>query len=163
MNAQALMLSLRVSLAVAAATGLSTSIIRDTHQNPALQKRVRDVAAQVNLEDILDVPVKQVSYGNRRQLEVGLALVNQPKVLLMDEPTSGVGPGMIHAFHGLIKSLPKELTILIIEHDMELAFDVADRITVLNCGKVVFEGTPDETRQSRLVNEIYLGGESFDA
>lgn len=81
----------------------------------------------------------------------------------MDEPTSGVGPEMIKAFHGLLKSLPRELTVIIIEHDMDLAFDVADRITVLNYGEVVFEGTPGETRASDLVNEIYLGGWRHDA
>jgi branched-chain amino acid transport system ATP-binding protein len=81
----------------------------------------------------------------------------------MDEPTSGVGPGMIKSFHKLLKSLSRELTILIIEHDMDLAFDVADRITVLNYGKVVFEGTPDETKANQLVNEIYLGGWVSDA
>ncbi len=147
-----------LALAAAAAMGLSSSLFRDTHRDPSLQQTVKDVAAQVGLEDHLDIPAKKVSYGNRRQLEVGLALANKPKVLLMDEPSSGVGPDMIHAIHDLLNSLPRELTVLIIEHDMDLAFDVADRITVLNYGKVVFEGTPDETRASPLVNEIYLGG-----
>jgi len=146
-----------LSLAAAAAMGLSGSLLRNTHRDPALHEVVLDVATQVNLLDQLDMPVKNASYGNRRQLEVGLALANKPKVILMDEPTSGVGPGMIDAFHSLIKQLPGDLTILIIEHDMDLAFDVADRITVLNYGKVVFEGTPEETRASPLVNEIYLG------
>ena len=146
-----------LSLAAAAAMGLSSSLFRDTHRDPSLQRVVKDVAAQVGLKKLLDMPVRNASYGNRRKLEVGLALANSPKVLLMDEPTSGVGPGMIQAFHKLIDSLPRELTILIIEHDMDLAFHVADSITVLNYGKVVFEGTPDETRASPLVNEIYLG------
>lgn len=146
-----------LALAAAAAMGLSGSLLRDTHRDPSLKQVVAEVAKQVGLEDILSMPVRHVSYGNRRQLEVGLALANQPKVLLMDEPTSGVGPGMIESFHNLLTSLPRELTVLIIEHDMDLAFDVADRITVLNYGKVVFEGTPEETRASRLVNEIYLG------
>ncbi|MFQ5622014.1 MAG: ABC transporter ATP-binding protein [Paracoccaceae bacterium] len=146
-----------LALAAAAAMDLSGSLFRDTHRDPSLQRVVADVAAQVGLADLLDTPVRNASYGNRRQLEVGLALANRPKVLLMDEPTSGVGPGMIEAFHDLLTSLPRDLTVLIIEHDMDLAFDVADRITVLNYGSVVFEGTPDETRASPLVNEIYLG------
>jgi ABC-type branched-subunit amino acid transport system ATPase component len=147
-----------LSLAAAAAMGLSKSLFRDTHRDPSLIRAVEDVAGQVGLGELLDVPVRNATYGNRRQLEVGLALTGSPSVLLMDEPTSGVGPGMIKSFHKLLKSLSRELTILIIEHDMDLAFDVADRITVMNYGKVVFEGTPDETRASRLVNEIYLGG-----
>lgn len=152
-----------LSLATASALGLAGSLLRDTHNDPELRKVVTDVAQQVGLMDQLEMQVANVSYGNRRQLEVGLALANSPKVLLMDEPTSGVGPGMIHAFHTLLKSLPRELTVLIIEHDMDLAFDVADSITVLNYGKVVFEGTPDETRASSLVSEIYLGDWDDDA
>jgi len=152
-----------LSLAAAAAMGLSKSLFRDTHRDPSLIQVVEDVAGQVGLSELLDVPVANASYGNRRQLEVGLALTNSPSVLLMDEPTSGVGPGLIKSFHKLLTSLSRELTILIIEHDMDLAFDVADRITVLNYGKVVFEGTPDETKASQLVNEIYLGGWDSDA
>ncbi len=147
-----------LALAAAAALGLGLSLRRDTHKDRAVRDVVGAVSRQIGLADNLDAPVRQISYGNRRQLEVGLALANQPKVLLMDEPTSGVGPNMIKGFHELLKSLPRDLTMVIIEHDMDLAFDVADMITVLNYGKVVFEGTPDETRASPLVNEIYLGG-----
>ncbi|QPC43113.1 ABC transporter ATP-binding protein [Kaustia mangrovi] len=146
-----------LALAAAAALGLSGLFRRDTHRDPAVVDRVAEIAGQVGLADRLDLPVHSAPYGNRRQLEVGIALAARPKVLLMDEPTSGVGPGMIHAFHELLGGLPRDLTILIIEHDMDLAFDVADRITVLNYGKVVFEGTPEETRASPLVHEIYLG------
>lgn len=152
-----------LSLAVAAALGRAMVLTRDSHRDGDLKAVVADVAAQVGLADLLDQPVAHCSYGNRRQLEVGIALASRPKVLLMDEPTSGVGPAMIAAFHALLKSLPRDLTVLIIEHDMDLAFDVADRITVLNYGRVVFEGTPRETRASPLVNEIYLGGEASDA
>jgi len=88
---------------------------------------------------------------------VGLALACKPSVLLMDEPTSGVGPSMITGFNHLLHSLPKDLTVIIVEHDMDLAFSIADNITVLSYGKIVFEGTPSQTRESELVNEIYLG------
>lgn len=152
-----------LALAAAAAMGVSNSLFRDTHRDPEVRKVVADVAAQVGLGELLGMPVRSASYGNRRQLEVGLALANQPKVLLMDEPTSGVGPGMIASFHNLLTSLPRDLTVLIVEHDMDLAFDIADRITVLSYGKVVFEGTPEETRASPLVNEIYLGEWGADA
>lgn len=147
-----------LALAVATATGAAGWFGRDTLADREIRARIDDVARQVSLTELLDQPVDAVSYGARRQLEVGLALATNPSVLLMDEPTSGVGPEMIRAFHGLLKSLPSDLTVLIIEHDMDLAFDVADRVTVLNYGEVVFEGTPEETRASSLVNEIYLGG-----
>ena len=152
-----------LSLAAAAKLGLSGVLTRDVHGDSNVKRAVADVAAQVGLTEMLDIPVAHCSYGNRRQLEVGIALTGQPKVLMMDEPTSGVGPGVIHAFHQLLKTLPAELTVLIIEHDMDLAFDVADRITVLNYGKVVFEGRPAETRASPMVNEIYLGEWDTDA
>jgi len=152
-----------LALAVTAATGQTRSFLRDSHRQPAVQEAVEQVAGMVALSDLLDKPVRSASYGNRRQLEVGIALASRPKVLLMDEPTSGVGPAMIEGFHRLMKSLPKDLTVLIIEHDLDLGFDVADRITVLNYGEVVFEGTPEETRASPLVKEIYLGDWAQDA
>ncbi len=152
-----------LALAIATARGAAGWILRDTLGDKEIRAKIDDVARQVGLEDVLDVPVATASYGMRRQLEVGIALATEPSVLLMDEPTSGVGPGMIQAFNAMMKALPRDLTVLIIEHDMDLAFDVADRITVLNYGEVVFEGSPDETRGSQLVREIYLGEWDADA
>ena len=150
-------------LAAAAGEGKAHSIFRDSFRDAEVRETVEDVAARVALSDMLDMPVRTASYGARRQLEVGLALATRPRILLMDEPTSGVGPTMIEGFHRLLHSLPRELTVLIIEHDMDLAFDVADRITVLNFGEVVFEGTPDETRGNKVVRDIYLGDWQADA
>jgi len=152
-----------LTLAAAAAQGKVSWLVRDSFRDAKVREVVEEVAERVALSDLLDTPVKAASYGNRRQLEVGIALATKPKILLMDEPTSGVGPSMIDAFHHLLLSLPKDLTVLIIEHDMDLAFDVADRITVLNFGEVVFEGTPDETRGNPVVRDIYLGDWQEDA
>ena len=146
-----------LALAAAAAQGKARWLLRDSFRDPAVATRVEEVAETVALADHLDAPVRALSYGRRRQLEVGLALAARPRVLLMDEPTSGVGPDMIEGFHRLLHALPRDLTVLIIEHDMDLAFDVADRITVLNFGEVVHEGTPDETRGNPTVRDIYLG------
>jgi branched-chain amino acid transport system ATP-binding protein len=153
-------LSVRDNLALAVATsnGAARWLRRDTLADRGIVARIEEVAARVALLDLLDRPVAAISYGARRQLEVGLALAARPRILLMDEPTSGVGPEMIKAFNGLLRSLPRDMTVLIIEHDMDLALEVADRVTVLNHGEVVFEGTPEETRRSSLVHEIYLGG-----
>ena len=149
--------------AVATSNGAAKWLLRDTLADPGIAARIEETAARVALLDLLDRPVAAISYGARRQLEVGLALAARPRILLMDEPTSGVGPEMIKAFNRLLRSLPRDMTVLIIEHDMDLALDVADRVTVLNYGEVVFEGTPQETRRSSLVNEIYLGGWSGHA
>jgi branched-chain amino acid transport system ATP-binding protein len=152
-----------LALAVATSIGVSAWLLTDTLADRGIANAVAEVAALTSLRDLLPIRVDRISYGARRQLEVALALATRPRILLMDEPTSGIGPAMIAAFHGLLKSLPRDLTILIIEHDMDLAFGVADRITVMNHGEVVFEGDVAETRASALVNDIYLGGSLADA
>jgi ABC-type branched-subunit amino acid transport system ATPase component len=146
-----------LALAVATSLGRGASLRGCSHDSPQVRDIVEEVAEQIGLSDRLDLLVANCSYGNRRQLEVGLALATRPKILLMDEPTSGVGPGMIDAFNRLINAMPRDLTMLIIEHDLDIGFDVADSITVLNYGEVVFEGSPEETRNSSEVREIYLG------
>ncbi|MFT6169119.1 MAG: ABC-type branched-subunit amino acid transport system ATPase component [Celeribacter sp.] len=152
-------LTCRENLALAAAcqTGAVRSIFRDAMRNKAVREIVEETAELVHLTPYLDRRVSEISYGIRRQLEVGVALATKPLVVLMDEPTSGIGPEMSHAFHSMINDLPRDLTLLIIEHDMDLAFDVADSITVLNYGEVVFDGTPEAARGSTLLRDIYLG------
>jgi ABC-type branched-subunit amino acid transport system ATPase component len=146
-----------LGLAAAVHTGHATRLWSDSLVKPEVREIVAEVANQVNLMPYLHAKVSEVSYGVRRQLEVGVALATRPMVLLMDEPTSGVGPEMSKGFHDLLNNLPRDLTILIIEHDMDLAFDVADTITVLNYGEVVFDGLPEAARGSKLLKEIYLG------
>jgi ABC-type branched-subunit amino acid transport system ATPase component len=152
-------LTVRQNLALAASVALGKAALvpADSLADRAVAETVAEVAAQVGLTALLDAPIDAVSYGARRQLEVGIALATRPRVLLMDEPTSGVGPEMIGQFHRLLKTLPRELAVVIIEHDMDLAFDVADSVTVLNYGQVVFDGDPEAARRSDLLKEIYLG------
>jgi ABC-type branched-subunit amino acid transport system ATPase component len=146
-----------LSLAAAVHTGNASQLWTDSFATPEVREIVAEVAEQVNLMPYIHARVSEVSYGVRRQLEVGVALATRPLVLLMDEPTSGVGPEMSKGFHDLLNNLPRDLTLLIIEHDMDLAFDVADTITVLNYGEVVFDGVPGAARSSKLLKEIYLG------
>lgn len=146
-----------LALAAAVPTGHATRLWSDSLRQPEIREIVAEVAEQVNLMPHLHAKVSEISYGVRRQLEVGVALATRPLVLLMDEPTSGVGPEMSKGFHDLLNNLPRDLTLLIIEHDMDLAFAVADTITVLNYGEVVFDGLPEEARGSKLLKDIYLG------
>lgn len=146
-----------LALAAAVTTGNAMALRRDSLTQPEVREIVAEVAHQVNLLPYLDARVSEISYGVRRQLEVGVALATRPLVLLMDEPTSGVGPEMSKGFHDLLNNLPRDLTLLIIEHDMDLAFDLADTITVLNYGAVLFDGLPEQARGSSLLKEIYLG------
>jgi branched-chain amino acid transport system ATP-binding protein len=146
-----------LGLAAAVNTSHATRLWSDSLSRPEIRETVAEVAHQVNLMPYLHARVSEISYGVRRQLEVGVALATRPLVLLMDEPTSGVGPEMSKGFHDLLNNLPRDLTLLIIEHDMDLAFDVADTITVLNYGEVVFDGLPEAARGSKLLKDIYLG------
>ena len=114
----------------------------------------------VGVSDRLDDPVSSVSYGLQRQLEIGLALALDPVVLLLDEPTAGMSPEETSAMKVLLAGLPSELTLLIIEHDMDVLFDVTDQVTVLDYGTVLFEGTPDQARQSESVRGRYFGNAS---
>ena len=158
-------LSVRDNLCLAAATaqGRAAALFRDTLDDPAVSETVQAVAAQVDLTELLSHMVDSIPYGARRKLELGLALATRPQVLLMDEPTSGIGPGGVEAFHTMLLGLPAELTVLIVEHDMDLAFTVADRITVLNYGEVVFDGPPEAARNDAMVRNIYLGSWGTDA
>ena len=98
-----------------------------------------------------------MSYGERRQLELALALVNEPKLLLLDEPCAGLSPAERQRLFKLIQNLPRSLTMLMIEHDMDVALGLADRITVLHRGQVILEGSVDEVRVNPQVREVYFG------
>ncbi len=115
-------------------------------------------AERLGLADHLEQRVDTLGYGTQRQLEIGLALVQEPLVLLLDEPTAGMSPEETAAILRLLAALPSTLTLLIIEHDMDVIFGVAERITVLDYGRVLLEGTPAEVRASPEVRRRYLGG-----
>ncbi len=103
--------------------------------------------------------VKHLSYGERRQVDLILALAGSPRVLLLDEPTAGLSAAESVRVVAMVRSLPREITILMIEHDMDVALDLADRITVLHLGQLIAEGDRDMIRSHPQVNEIYLGTE----
>ncbi|WP_158057303.1 ABC transporter ATP-binding protein [Halorussus halophilus] len=107
-----------------------------------------------------DVTAEDLPYGDKRRLEIGIALASEPDLLLMDEPTAGMSPEETASTVELIKEVQEELglTILLVEHDMEIVFDVSDRIVVLNRGRVIAKGTPEEVQGDPDVQEAYLGG-----
>jgi branched-chain amino acid transport system ATP-binding protein len=115
------------------------------------------VAEGVALTGRLGEPAGRLSYGEQRQLEIGIALATGPKLLLLDEPTAGMSPEETQRMTELLAALPREITLLIIEHDMDVVFSLADRITVLHYGEVLAEGTVDEVRADPRVYEVYLG------
>jgi ABC-type branched-subunit amino acid transport system ATPase component len=112
---------------------------------------------QVGLSDRAATPAQALSHGERRQLELALALARRPRVLLLDEPTAGMSPAETERIAALIAALDRSLTLVIVEHDMDVVFRLADRITVLHEGRTIADGTPDEIRGDRQVHDVYLG------
>jgi ABC-type branched-subunit amino acid transport system ATPase component len=111
----------------------------------------------VGLKERADEPVKLFSYGERRQLELALALSTHPRVLFLDEPCAGLSPSERQRIFNMIRALPREITLVMIEHDMDVALGLADRVTVMNRGRVMAEGTPAEMQTNPEVRNVYFG------
>ncbi|MEE9179150.1 MAG: ATP-binding cassette domain-containing protein [Acidimicrobiia bacterium] len=114
-------------------------------------------AKSVWLKDKLDIPVADLSHGEQRQLEVGMALSTDPSLMMLDEPASGLSRGERERLVELLNSLSEDVTLILIEHDMDVALNVAKRLVVMADGVVVAEGSPDDIRANQLVHDIYLG------
>jgi branched-chain amino acid transport system permease protein len=123
-----------------------------------LNEQVEHTLELVNLTRRPDTPVSQLAYGEKRRLEVGLALASSPSLLLLDEPLAGMSPHERVETVKLLKSISQGRTMIIIDHDMDALFELAERITVLQEGRVLVEGTPDEIKGNAKVQEAYLGG-----
>jgi branched-chain amino acid transport system ATP-binding protein len=111
----------------------------------------------VGIGALADTRVEQLSHGQKKQLELGMALASKPRLLLLDEPAAGLSPDDRKAFVALIAALPRSLTVLFVEHDMEVALKLADRVTVMKDGKLLASGTPDQIRVNEDVRRLYLG------
>ena len=122
-----------------------------------LRDRGAIVLSRVGLDGRADETVKFLSYGERRQLELALALACDPKVVLLDEPCAGLSPSERQRFSGLIRELPRDITLVMIEHDIDIALALADRVTVLHRGNIILDGTPDEVKRNDQVREVYFG------
>jgi branched-chain amino acid transport system ATP-binding protein len=122
---------------------------------------VREAAMEglkaVGLAHRAEEAVHRISYGERRQLELALALKSNPRVLFLDEPCAGLSPSERQSISRIIAGLPRTTTVVMIEHDMDVALGLADRVTVLHRGNVILEGTPDEVQANPKVREVYFG------
>jgi branched-chain amino acid transport system ATP-binding protein len=118
-----------------------------------------EIAASVGLNSKMGVPVSNLSHGERRQLELGLAVIGRPMLMMFDELCSGLSLDERRTMLELVRSLDKEVTLILIEHDMDIAFAVADFITVMYEGRILTEGTPEEVRSNLQVQNVYLGGD----
>jgi branched-chain amino acid transport system ATP-binding protein len=143
-----------VALSVASRAGL----YRLFGSVPSAEYTIADeLLGRVGLAGREDITARVLSHGERRQLELAVALAQRPQVLLLDEPTAGMSPAETVRITELIASLERTLTILIVEHDMDVVFRLADRISVLHEGRVIADGTPGQIRGDVRVNEVYLG------
>jgi branched-chain amino acid transport system ATP-binding protein len=144
-------------LALVVRFGRPLDCFRPAAADQALIARARALMQRVHLGDDGERIARNLSYGEQRQLEIGIALAGDPQLLLLDEPTSGMSPAETERMIELIAALPRTLSVLMIEHDMDVVFSVADRITVLYYGKVLATGTPSEIQGNARVRAVYLG------
>jgi branched-chain amino acid transport system permease protein len=133
-------------------------LFRSLDSIPGLNELVERTLSLVNLSSRPDTPVSQLAYGEKRRLEIGLALATSPNLLLLDEPLAGMSPREREETVKLLKSISWGRTMIIIDHDMDALFELAERVTVLQEGRVLVEGTPEEIKNNATVQEAYLGG-----
>ncbi len=131
--------------------------MRRTDRDDELCATARQIANRVWLGGMTGTTVDDLSHGQRRQLEIGMAMAAEPTIMLLDEPASGLSRGERERLIELLRALPEQITLLLIEHDMDVALNVAERVVVMADGAFVASGTPDEIRHDPLVHQIYLG------
>ena len=146
-----------VLLALQAHDSCSYQMLRSRHAYVHLYEKAEDFLKELRLYEKRDYPIASLSHGETRLTEIILGIAAQPRILLLDEPTSGLTSSEGVWLAGLIQRLLKDITILMIEHDMNIAFDFADRMIVLHQGEIVADGRPEEIRANPKVREIYLG------
>jgi branched-chain amino acid transport system ATP-binding protein len=146
-----------VALAVQAHAGHSFHFWRPARREDSLREPARAALARVGLASRADVLVSKLSHGEHRQLEIAMALVTNPRMLLLDEPMAGMGPEESARMVTMLRELKRQLTILLIEHDMEAVFALADRITVLVYGRIIASDAPEAIRANEEVRQAYLG------
>ena len=146
-----------VMLAVQAHAGHSFRFWRDARSDPALVEPARRMLEEVGLGERLHAQAANLAHGEHRQLEVAMALATEPRLLLLDEPMAGMGTDESQRMIALLASLKQKQTLILVEHDMDAVFRLADRISVLVYGRVIATGTPDEVRAHPEVRAAYLG------
>jgi branched-chain amino acid transport system ATP-binding protein len=144
-------------LAVQALTSTKFSMWRPLATLPVLRERSAATLQMVGLGGAMTALVRNLSHGEQRQLEIALALAGRPRVLLLDEPTAGLSPGESRLMADLLRRLDPAITVLLIEHDMDIALEVSQHVTVLHYGRVIADGLRDEVKANPQVREIYLG------
>jgi branched-chain amino acid transport system ATP-binding protein len=144
-------------LAVLGVRGSSLRPVRTSNRDGPMWARARELAERVGLGSRLGTLVGSLGHGEQRQLEVAMARAGDPKLMMLDEPAAGLSRGERVLLTELLLQLDPEITLVLIEHDMDVALTVAERVTMMHDGRVIVEGTPDEIRGNQLVHDLYLG------
>jgi branched-chain amino acid transport system ATP-binding protein len=146
-----------IRLAVLSKRGIRFNLFKKVDKMTDVNLETMEIIKRINLDQEALVPASLLSYGKHRSLEVSMAMATNPDLILLDEPTAGMSRDETHTAVEMIKKLTAGKTVVIIEHDMDVVFSLADRITVLHYGKVLATGTPAEIRQNQAVKDAYLG------
>ena len=146
-----------LALVVSQQKGLGTRFWTALGASNSVAQRCQELLEQFHLAEVMDQRTEHLAYGKRRLLEIAIALACEPRVLLLDEPVAGVPAGEREELLQTVAALPADVSVLLIEHDMDLVFSFADRMTVLVNGGVLTEGTPDEIANNAEVKAVYLG------
>ena len=146
-----------VRLAVLSRQGVRFNLFRKVDKMQDITTETDQMLQRINLRGERDIPAGMLSYGKHRALEISLALATDPDLILLDEPTAGMSRDETHHAVDLIRKLTEGKTVVIIEHDMDVVFSLADRITVLNYGTIIATGPPDEIKRNQAVKDAYLG------
>jgi branched-chain amino acid transport system ATP-binding protein len=146
-----------VALALLGLSPMRWNPLIDMKRQGHIAERGREALERVGLAHIADCPLAQTSYGERRRVEIAMALAQNPKVLLLDEPFAGLSIDERHDVHQLLLAIPRNVTMVMIEHNMDVALEFAERITLLHFGEVIVEGTRAEVVADPRTREVYLG------
>jgi branched-chain amino acid transport system ATP-binding protein len=146
-----------VRLAVLARRGLGGRLLAGAGRHKIADEEAAEVLERVRLAGRNAIAARDLAYGEQRQLELAIALAGSPRILLLDEPTAGMSPAETDSMVAMLGKLERGITLLIVEHDMDVVFALADRVTVLHMGKVLAEGAPREIERDPRVAEVYFG------
>jgi branched-chain amino acid transport system ATP-binding protein len=147
-----------IRLAVQSRKKRSLNFLRSAKGFGDINQETDAVLEEIGLSTVKYLPTKNLSYGDKRVLEIGIAMASQPKLLLMDEPTSGLPALETERIKEFIKKISTQLTVVVIEHDMDIVLTISDIIIVLHQGRVIAQGAPEEIKANDEVQEAYLGG-----
>ena len=146
-----------IRMGILSKRGIRFNMLKMLDKMEDVTRETEAVLKRINLDGERDIPASQLSYGKSRALEISMALATDPALVMLDEPTAGMSVDETHNAVELIRRLTEGKTMVIIEHDMDVVFSLADRITVLHLGSILASGPPDEIRENQEVKDAYLG------